>query len=66
MKSALISTLEVRESGFRVAEVVEQGQKFEVNTTLFWHDCEDYVEADKYWYNPENESFNLFPEPPIE
>ena len=52
MKEALISPNEPRESGYRVAEVVDQGQTFEVGSPLFWTECADDVVADQFWYDP--------------
>jgi len=45
---ALISPMEPRESGFRVAEV--SAQDFPVADPLFWVDCSDDIVADEYWY----------------
>jgi len=50
MKYALISSNELRETGFRVAEVVEV--PFEVYHTLFFVECLDDVVADQFWYDP--------------
>jgi hypothetical protein len=47
-KKALVSTLEPRgkdNSGYRVVEVVEAGNEFEVHSNLQWKDCADTVEA---------------------
>jgi hypothetical protein len=61
MKIALISTVEPRETGYRVAEVVAQGNKFEVNSALFWVECADDVVADEFWYDPSDELIKPFP-----
>jgi hypothetical protein len=61
MKKALISPMEPRESGYRVAEVIDQ--EFPVSLPLYWVDCADDIVADEYWYNPENNEFVLFPVP---
>jgi hypothetical protein len=45
---ALISPMEPRESGFRVAEV--SAQDFPVADPLFWVDCSDDIVADEFWY----------------
>lgn len=58
---ALISTLEPRETGYRVADVHETG--FEVHSSLFWVDCEDNVVADQFWYDPESQTIKPIPEP---
>lgn len=60
MKEALISPNEPRETGYRVAQVVEQGQTFEVGG-LFWTLCEDDVIADQFWYDPSDELIKPFP-----
>lgn len=51
-KKALISTLEPRESGYRVAQVEEAANTFEVGSSLMWVDCADDVTADQFWYDP--------------
>ena len=61
MKKALISTIERRESGYRVAQV--EDDTFPVAEAFKWVDCEDTIEADKYWYDDTNQTFNLIPEP---
>jgi hypothetical protein len=62
MKKALISTVEPRESGYRVAQVVETSGIFEVAPALYWVDCNDNIIADKFWYNESNGSFIAIPE----
>lgn len=54
MKHALISPLEPVETGYRVAEVT--GAEFQVASPLFWVDCADDVEADKFWYDPNTQT----------
>ncbi len=61
MKKALISPTEPRESGYRVAEVLDQGQTFEVGSPLFWTTCADDVVADEFWYDPSDELIKPFP-----
>lgn len=61
MKSALISKNEPRQAGYRVAEVVNQGQEFPVFNTLFWQDCPDNIVADAWWFNPADNSFVAMP-----
>lgn len=66
-KQALISTVEPRYTGYRVAQVVDsKADTFEVADTLFWADCADDVVADEFWYNPDNQQIepNLPPPPP--
>ena len=59
--NALISPLEPREEGYRVAEVAQN--TFDVASPFFWVECSDSIVADMYWYNPENSQFVLVPEP---
>lgn len=56
MKYALICPNQPVASGFRVADIVES--KFEVASPLFWVACVEEVQADLYWYNPEDASIN--------
>jgi len=60
MKQALISPSELKESGYRVAQVVEQGQTFDVGG-CFWVDCTDNVVADQFWYDPSDELIKANP-----
>jgi hypothetical protein len=65
-KQALISTVEPRYTGYRVAQVVDsKADTFEVGDTLFWADCANDVVADQFWYNPDNQLIepNLPPPP---
>ena len=64
-KKALVSTIEPRgqnNSGYRVVEVVEVGNEFETHPNLQWKDCPDFIEMDKYWYNPSTNTFKKLPE----
>lgn len=54
---ALISTIEPREQGYRVAEVVQYGMSFPVSVGLFWQPCPSEVVADQYWFDPSDNSF---------
>jgi hypothetical protein len=54
---ALISTLETRLTGYRVAELVADNSTFPVADTMFWVDFPSnldlsLVSEDKYWYDP--------------
>jgi len=60
-KKALISTIESRESGYRVAQVEQAENIFEVNPSLFWIDCDDNVIADQFWYDPSDKLIKPFP-----
>lgn len=61
MKYALISPVEPRELGYRVADVANA--EFDIALPLFWVECNDEISADAYWYNPEDGSFAKMPEP---
>jgi hypothetical protein len=64
-KKALVSTIEVTGKdnvGYRVLEVVDPGNEFEVHSTLQWKDCPDYVEMDKYWFDPNTITFKKAPQ----
>lgn len=50
---ALISTYEQCQTGYRVAEVLEDNLIFDVADNLFWTDCADNVVADQFYYDPE-------------
>ena len=60
-KEALISPTEPRETGYRVAQVVDQYQTFEVVHPLFWVECADNVVADQFWYNPNTQAIAPIP-----
>lgn len=61
MKEALISPNESRETGYRVAQVVDEGETFEVGQPLFWTSCSDDVVADQFWYDPLDQLIKPFP-----
>lgn len=61
MKKAIISPQEIRESGYRVAQVVDNGQEFEIGLPLFWQDCPDNIIADQFWFDPATSSFKILP-----
>lgn len=61
-KKALISTVEPRQSGYRVAQVEDAANIFEVAPSLYWVDCPDEISgSDSFWYNPSDGSFNPNP-----
>lgn len=60
---ALISTIEPRETGYRVAQVETDNNIFSVSTELFWVDCPDALKADQKWYDPADGQFKYFPQP---
>ena len=58
---ALISTLEPRQTGYRVAQVSYDDQVFPVAETMFWVDFPpelnaELVPQDFYWYDPTDET----------
>jgi hypothetical protein len=63
---ALISPIEPRETGYRVAEVAQQ--QFEVSEPLFWVSCATNVVADQFWYDPSDQTIKPVPvpDPPLE
>lgn len=61
MKYALISPSEPRETGYRVAEVVDTA--FEVADPLFWVNCVDSIVCDQYWYDPADSMIKPIPIP---
>jgi hypothetical protein len=62
---ALISSIEPREAGYRVAQVVTNNATFPVaEPDLFWVDCEDNVVADLFWYNPSDQQIKPISQPP--
>ena len=61
MKEALISPTEPRVTGYRVAQVVDQYQTFEVGQPLFWVECVDDVKADQFWYDPQTQTIEPNP-----
>jgi hypothetical protein len=60
-KKALISTVEPRESGYRVAQVEDAANVFEVAPSLMWVDCADNVVADQFWYDPADQLIKANP-----
>ena len=59
---ALISPNEPRETGYRVAQVVDDNLQFDVADPLFWVSCNDEVMADQFWYDPSDETIKPFPQ----
>lgn len=53
---ALISCIEPREAGYRVAQVEQDANVFPVAHGLFWVDCADDVVADYFWYDPQDQT----------
>jgi hypothetical protein len=65
---ALISPIEPRETGYRVAQVVSDSAEFGVAEPLFWVSCGNEIVADQYWYDPSDQTIKPIPqpEPPVE
>jgi hypothetical protein len=63
---ALISTIEPRQTGYRVAHVVDSGMTYPVINELFWVDCAADVVADLFWYDPSDQTIKPNPEPSME
>jgi hypothetical protein len=68
---ALISTIETRETGYRVAEVVADGSTFPVAEALFWTNFPSnldpaLVPQDQYWYDPSDSTIKLIPQPTVD
>jgi hypothetical protein len=61
---ALISKIEPRNTGYRVAQVEPNDNIFDVAEDLFWVDCPGYIEADKYWFDPSDNTFKDYTPPP--
>lgn len=59
MKNALISPIEIIDGVYwRIAQVEENS--FDVAPPLYWTQCEDYVTADGYIYNPETQQIEPY------
>jgi len=51
------------ENSCRVAQVVNEGETFEVALPLFWTPCADDVVADEFYYNTSDKEIYPVPEP---
>lgn len=65
---ALISTIEPRQTGYRVVEVISDEATFPVSIELFWADFPSnldtaLVSQDQYWYDPADETIKAIPVP---
>jgi len=60
---ALISKIEPRETGWRVAQVEPDNQIFPVADDLFWIPCNDNIVADQFWYDPADNTIKAMPTP---
>jgi hypothetical protein len=61
MKKALISKGEIREQGYRVAQIENPENIFGVSDDLEWIDCPDDLVADAKWFDPLDNTFKDFP-----
>ena len=64
MKKALVSTIEFcgkDNSNYRVVQVVDANNTFDVHSNLEWKDCPDTIEADKWSYDPATSTFKVLP-----
>jgi hypothetical protein len=64
-KKALVSTVEPSgkdSAGYRVVEVVDSANTFEVHSSLEWKDCADTIKSDIYWYDPSANTFKKLPD----
>lgn len=59
---ALISPIEPRKSGYRVAQTIDDNAEFGVAEPLFWVNCADNVVADQFWYDPADQTIKPFPQ----
>ncbi len=58
---ALISPIEPRETGYRVAQV--EVNQFDVAPPLFWVNCSNDTKADQFWYDPADQTIKPIPQP---
>lgn len=58
---ALISSIEPRETGYRVAQVEPDANIFAVAEGLFWVDCSEEIVQDEFWYDPQDQTFKPVP-----
>jgi len=64
MKYALVCKNEPRETGYRVAEIVD-AIPFEPAPDHMWVECADDLVADEKWFDPNDNTFKDFPKPPV-
>lgn len=64
MKEALVAPNQPAETGWRIAQVVAQGQTFPVGDPLFWTECADNVVADLWYYDFNTQQCVEIPIPP--
>ena len=64
---ALISSIESRQTGYRVAQVAYDDQTFPVAETMWWVDFPAELDAaqvpsDMYWFDPTDETIKPIPQ----
>lgn len=57
---ALISPLEPRQGGYRLAWVEEK--EYDVAEPMFWIDCADDIMPDQFYYDPADETIKVLTE----
>jgi len=67
MKKALISTIEAitnfdGSTGFRIAQVENENNIFEVAEGLYWIDCDDNVIADLWYFDTDKQVILAVPQ----
>jgi hypothetical protein len=65
---ALISSIEPRQTGYRVAEACKNSAVFDVAADLFWVDFPNTLDPalvpdDRYWYDPTDQTIKEAPVP---
>jgi hypothetical protein len=65
---ALISTVEPRQTGYRVAQLSADSAIFPVSSEMFWVDFPANIEPalaeqDRCWYDPADETIKVAPQP---
>lgn len=60
---ALISSIEPRETGYRVAQIEQDTNVFAVAEGLFWIDCEENLDINNTWYDPVDQQIKQIPIP---
>ena len=60
---ALISAIEPRQTGYRVAQVVADNETFPIADEMFWVSCEDDIVQDQFWYDPADQQIKPNPQP---
>jgi hypothetical protein len=58
---ALISKIEPRQTGWRIAQVEPDDKIFPVAADFFWVNCADHIVADQHWYDPVDNTIKDMP-----